>query len=314
MTLENILASRIFIILFTYGIHLGLYASEVDSFTYRFTQIKDSLAVIDSETNRRFELAIYEANEETGCSRKRLYKKINTHLARKLIGQMEMFMNKDPRVDIRKIKKKNSIYQFFKNPISTPTIAIHNKIGGLVKISGVFMGNDKLGHALSEGWTYFKKFYLENGDIEDALGYGDKTERFYYGLRTTGVYSWADLTANFQGMRMWNTFVSDYPDILTRKKESPYFICEKDKWQVNRTFSWSHWIDMAWDEAINCSSFANKKLKESIDTVIETLQAKNNQNLSCPIDFYSLIKLKSKYKEFSSLLLNLDLVRVKKSF
>ncbi|MGL4555758.1 MAG: DUF4157 domain-containing protein, partial [Gemmataceae bacterium] len=81
-------------------------------------------------------------------------------------------------------------------PILNPTM----------NVKGILIGSDKLGHFLQQGHDYYQlarnNKVLKAGEA-DAERMGRSTEEGGFGLRTTGVYSNADLVANKSGMKFY---------------------------------------------------------------------------------------------------------------
>ena len=71
-------------------------------------------------------------------------------------------------------------------------------------------GTDKIEHLLQQGWAYYeirrselaKRKTPKEAD-KKAVEWGKLSERTYYGLMSSGVYSNADLVANYAGMRFY---------------------------------------------------------------------------------------------------------------
>jgi hypothetical protein len=79
---------------------------------------------------------------------------------------------------------------------------------------GVEFGTDKLEHLFQQGFHYYKverEQLTKDPDAANAarkaVEWGKKTERTYYGLLASGVYSNADLYANYAGMRFYDGLV-----------------------------------------------------------------------------------------------------------
>ena len=79
-----------------------------------------------------------------------------------------------------------------------------------VNFYGTYMGVDKLGHVFQHGYFYYEEYRrAESGGADDArataravrMGVGE--ERGFYGEITTGVYSNADLAANYAGLKFY---------------------------------------------------------------------------------------------------------------
>ena len=58
-------------------------------------------------------------------------------------------------------------------------------------------------------------------------------EYFNLGAYGTGVMSYGDLAANFNGMRFWNHILGKRKDILNQDL-GPYVKCKDRKWVVNK--------------------------------------------------------------------------------
>jgi hypothetical protein len=79
-----------------------------------------------------------------------------------------------------------------------------------VNIHGTYTGVDKLGHVFQHGFQYYREYRdarSEGGDdataTARAVRLGVEEERGFYGALTTGVYSNADLAANYAGLKFY---------------------------------------------------------------------------------------------------------------
>lgn len=87
-----------------------------------------------------------------------------------------------------------------------------------VKLYGKEFGIDKLEHMFQQGYEYYKieeEARHEGLSRQQAVGFavrwGQKTERTYFGLLTSGVYSNADLYANYAGMKFYQGLTQKVP-------------------------------------------------------------------------------------------------------
>ncbi|MEI9814305.1 MAG: hypothetical protein WDO18_17410 [Acidobacteriota bacterium] len=100
----------------------------------------------------------------------------------------------------------DSIYRVAPSPapasflFDSPTVYVH----------GYYMGTDKIDHFFQQGHGYFEMVMREEaGGIDPAeavaaaVAHGAKGEHTYFGTLTSGVYSNADLAANFAGMKFY---------------------------------------------------------------------------------------------------------------
>ena len=79
-----------------------------------------------------------------------------------------------------------------------------------VNVYGSQFGTDKIAHFFQQGYIYYTKYNraLADGLTPDeaakkAIRWGQMTERTYYGTLVSGVYSNADLCANYVGMKFY---------------------------------------------------------------------------------------------------------------
>jgi len=69
-----------------------------------------------------------------------------------------------------------------------------------IKVAGICIGTDKLGHFFQQGFQYYCTAVRDGKGESAAITWGEQTEAGGFGLTTTGVYSNADLAANQAGM------------------------------------------------------------------------------------------------------------------
>lgn len=244
------------------------YTAEVDHFSLpEPVALRDSRLILNAEVEQRIDRALVRANRNephlkprkmqrvpvrSRCNVDRLYESFQVLLARPLIGQVESYAEQSAFVERISIPFHDSIYRDFTWPHS-PSLVLSKRLASIVRMGNVYVGTDKFGHFFTEGLSYFVEIELMYGSLKDALLFGEWTESVYFGAETTGVFSFADLVANFQGLRFWNRILSKDFDPLTGVSEPPYVVCEDDRWVVGDTFDWLDYVDPAWDESVNCS-------------------------------------------------------------
>jgi hypothetical protein len=112
------------------------------------------------------------------------------------------------------------------------------------------VGTDKLGHFLSQGRKFFKR-WQKMLDEARAAEQSAFTERALFGQMTTGSYSNADLVANYEGYRFYRSlfeddFIEGKPAILEWRS---------DHWVMQRPFDWADHVNDYWDEALNINDY-----------------------------------------------------------
>ncbi len=134
-----------------------------------------------------------------------------------------------------------------------------------VKIDGIKFGTDKLVHFFQQGYQYYKIYNkaVANGVKPDeamkkAISWGRKTERTYFGYWVSGVYSNADLYANYAGLKFYRSLTR--PIQIGDKTREPLLTLVDGKWRQTdgvtlRDDLLKPFITEHMNEALNASGF-----------------------------------------------------------
>ncbi|MCM2278210.1 MAG: hypothetical protein NDJ89_09050 [Oligoflexia bacterium] len=241
------------------------WGAEVDNFTDRDRRIRDSAGILDDYTNRQLAKAAAEANAKGGCAAGGLHAAIHRLLGEIPFGDVEKFAESSDQVERITVPVGKSLYRDA-GLISSMTLRFGGGMASSIRVSGQLIGTDKLGHFFSEGYDYFVR---GRERVKDALDlYGRLQERSGMGLGFTGVNSYADLAANFAGLRFYRNLVSG---------ETPYFRCEGGRYVPARDFRWRDFVTEAWDEGLNCSTYTSE-MEESVREFFQ------ERKTGCPVD------------------------------
>lgn len=222
-------------------------AYETDQFNNRQQPIKDATAVM----NREVTLAI--AHVITRVDGPRDEMKVVNGIYRKIGGvhwvdKLEYFAMDSSVIERLDTPAHDSIYN--DQPLYATRAAGLFGVGPTIKVNDVLIGTDKLGHFLSQGRKFFKR-WLKMGDEAQAAKHSAYTERALFGQMTTGSYSNADLVANYEGYRFYRSLFED--DFIDNK---PAILAWQDgHWIMQRPFDWSDHINDYWDEALNINHY-----------------------------------------------------------
>jgi hypothetical protein len=320
--------------------------AEIDQFTLRHIEIKDSKDIINQKFNEYMQEALVMVNhfsdQEISVSEFRnLQTKSKDYRAQQKLGdcnaenaqdtlykKLRLFFNShrydsvffnyyfhNDEVEKKSVNKKNSIYQDWKK---TDGFLIASKkaeesgvgVAPVLNFNGVEIGTDKFEHFLGSGFRNFSKKYIRGKSFLKVMKEDHLRERTILGgtIFATGIYSFADLVANFNGMRFWNHILQTADDIKGKEHNiGPYLQCDPKtgQWKQVKEIDLSHYVDSAWDEAINCSMTASKAGAEKIRKALKALSQKHQKDYSCPLDPRKLNQMVQKYGEFGPYLLNL---------
>jgi hypothetical protein len=150
-------------------------------------------------------------------------------------------------------------------------------ISPTVNLYGSSIGTDKIAHFFQQGYTYYRIFNRElaKGSTEPeaigkAVGWGRMTEHTYYGTLVGGVFSNADLAANYAGMKFYEGLTK--PVMLGKSVRPPTLILKEGKWTMNEGEGFESgllrpFISDHLNEALNPSVFA-PGLRSSVRGVV----------------------------------------------
>ncbi|MGE3467100.1 MAG: hypothetical protein AB7J13_09215 [Pyrinomonadaceae bacterium] len=107
-----------------------------------------------------------------------------------------------------------------------------------VRLYGAEFGTDKLEHFFQQGHQYYEirhKALAVGASVAEAekkaIKWGQRTERTYFGILVSGVYSNADLYANYAGMRFYDALTKP---LRINGRTRPAIVClDKGSWRIN---------------------------------------------------------------------------------
>jgi len=282
------------------------HSSETDAFTFRYTDIADSTDIIDEEMNRRMDEAMDRTNFQTiesatTCNTDLLLKNLTKQFHRPVYGKVEGWIKNHKEIPHARVPVRKSVFRdipFFQN---LPVHAGQMGLGPVIRLNGHLVGNDKIGHFLDEGRHNFN-LINEGKSISDAVAYGVETETGVFGLKATGVYSYADTVANFNGMNFWMR-ITGTP--LTGTGES-YYSCDQGLWKRKAPFTFREYVDAAWDEGINCSEYRDDLYRSRVINQIKILEENDplHRPYQCPVIKSACDEVAPKYGAFAKDILN----------
>ncbi|MCZ6640507.1 MAG: hypothetical protein O7F71_02935 [Gammaproteobacteria bacterium] len=298
------------------GISMNLDAKEVDTFSLANESITDVATLLDKEINVHLMAAIEASNRaSTVCSKKALYGSIRKEFSNHVFDRFNKKLLRSTTFPKTTLKVADSIYSNV-GP-SAPILWIQVKLGSdliAIQYNGIRFGLDKLEHFFGSGYLYFEKRYLEHAPLSEALSFGAKREIGILGGYTTGVISFADLSANFSGMRFWNHLLNENPDVIGDQAKEPYVACNDSRWTLIRPVTLRNYVDRTWDEAFNCNRYKSIALARSVQSNIEQLSRKFNKALSCENHEAELASFESKYRSIAPWILNLKETEIDRRF
>lgn len=288
------------------------FAFEVDNFTdrYRKDELQDASPMINGEIERVFDEVIKEANKQPiDCNGEpadimqhpavRFRKILKEHIAKNndigeieswamsckgIVNKVKSFFGTCEDATIPRFKPgKDHLYKY-SDEVNVRSFA---GLGYSMRIGSHFIGTDKLGHFFDQGFRYFdttRKTVRSHGRpmsrVGDALALGHVWEGSDRGRLTTGVTSYADLSANLSGLIFWQQVASGPSPYLVK---DPYFICENGQWRRNKKFQIQDFVNASWDEGINCNKYWGQT-ETAVNKYVTEMQQATHKNFTCPVE------------------------------
>lgn len=236
-------------------------AYETDQLTHRNSPLDDLVDEANQQVDALLQRAVQVTNARTGCSAglERTHQTLAAQIHRFAGGdavvwkrglvRMWGFSRYAAWLETRPGQKRSFYhrYDIFADLTFLDSPVLH-AVGpcGTIKLAGQTVGTDKLDHFFKVGYDYYEK--SDWGlDPDAAVEWGTATERTYWGTLTSRTFSFADLRANYDGMRMY---------IGLLQPDSPLQRDEQGCVTQVRPWDWREIITWEYDEVLNPSVFA----------------------------------------------------------
>lgn len=229
-------------------------ALETDNYLTWVMELKDSKNMINQYVNN----VIQESLEKTNKRKKPRSCRVLT----KKIGNK--FRTVPPFIHPLEDFLKANLTEDFIYPDSRKyrPISIYNdryrwylRFNGLaqnINVNGIYIGTDKLSHFVSTGRRYFNHYHkkLRKGftvqeAIDSSIEFGLHNENSILGKWSSGVFSYGDMEANYQGLMFFLGLCSS--------DQENYLAFEEGKWIQKKQFDITKYISPYWDETYNLS-------------------------------------------------------------
>ena len=235
-------------------------AYETDQHTQRGVDLADSTQLLNGKVNGAIGeiVAEWDRGHDEMHFVNEFYRKLG---GRHWVDRLERWAMKSPDVERLDVGRYESI--FAGHPVWATRVAKFFGTGATIRVNGQLIGSDKIGHFISQGRKFYRR-YLRYGSEEEAAEQSAFTERALFGQLSNGIYSNADLVANYEGHRFYRSLFED--DIVPGK---PAILRWEDEgWVVQRKFDWADHVNEYWDEALNINHYDSALYGHMHDTFV----------------------------------------------
>jgi hypothetical protein len=264
-------------------------AIETDQFIAATVSLKDSSPLINNYIREKMHIAVSKANRRgkgpAYCQK--LASNVFTEiLGRFSISKISRYaeeaeeFERFPSDDLSMGEYMDlSIYQMAKFPINMVGLS-HT-----INVGGIYVGTDKLGHFALLGRNYYNRYRKYNRRMKDSVAAqkksimkGIRQEVSLLGYTLGGVLSFADLEANYQGLRFGiemcqgeNAFLQFADNQWQINTQRPFDIMEYFNPKMDETFNLNFWRPNLWKKInpdvakVYCSMLESPLYKNRLD-------------------------------------------------
>lgn len=231
----------------TVGIPAAAVAYETDQFSNRESPIADSTELLNDRVNATLQkvVAAQGGRHDEMAVVNAIYHEIGGH---HWVDKLERWAMQSDQVEKLDTPRYDSVFSGL--PWYSLRVTTFFGVGKTIRLNKQLIGSDKIGHFLSQGRKYYRR-YRKSLSEATAAEHSAFTERAIFGRVTTGSYSNADLVANYEGHRFYRSLFED--DIVPGKPAILRW--QEDGWVVQREFDWADHVNEYWDEALNINHF-----------------------------------------------------------
>ena len=225
----------------------AVLAHETDQFSNRTDPIADSTEVLNREVNKAIAKVVKKSRKDDDRMDfvNAIFGKLGSQF---LVDRIEKWAIKSPEVEKLKTGRYDSVYSG--HPIWAVRVTMFFGVGQTIRINDQLVGTDKLGHFVSQGRKYYRRFLRYDSEKQAAVQ-SAYAEFAVFGQMSNGNFSNADLVANYEGHRFFRSLFED--DIVPGK---PAILRWEDNgWIIQRPFDWADHVNEYWDEALNINHF-----------------------------------------------------------
>jgi hypothetical protein len=251
----------------------GARAAETDPYYGWLSPPDDGTAGLDIVINQKLEQGLALANALPLASSRSCREVSRTVMAPLWPTALFFFVSEMRTWDVPRSPESASEYVARMPQHGTYRHAPMLPFGSLVpvdptlRVGAVLFGADKLGHFFTNGPRYLERWQAAKDEGKDdaaadvaAVSFGVEQENGVLGLGVSGVFSYADLEANWRGLEFFKGLC---PETATTTdpaaQPGPRLLLVDGVWRLSRPFDITSFVEPCWDEAFANSAFAESE-------------------------------------------------------
>jgi hypothetical protein len=244
----------------------GAGAIETDQFYAWDRELDDSTDMLNAKVNAEIQITLERLNAKPAWAGRKCHevaKRIDRHFRLLIFHDLELWANNTsliariPATPEEELRYRRE-YLYSNHALVDPGTWMPPS--PTIEAAGVRFGTDKLTHFFSEGWFsygWYRKAIQKGLTPEEAqrraIKHGITLERSVLGTGASGVFSPADLEANYSGMEFFIALCTD---------ESPGLQHGEHGWELSEPFDFRRQVSPEWDESYQPSVYTKRRWKK----------------------------------------------------
>jgi hypothetical protein len=225
-------------------------AGETDQYIAWGTSLDDATEEINSYVNEGIETTLARLRHperfECGELPPRIYRYLFHGLLR---SRLRHYLQETPDVD-RYPGADVGYFGYLRGSVfRRPAFPFFMPMARTIQIDGVHLGIDKVNHIFGFGRRYYNRYHRarrrglsEEEAVHRTVLWGLRIERYFVGGKLDGILSYADLEANYQGMRLARDLCEAEPAHLQ---------LSGGRWRLTRPVDIRDYVNPRLDESYN---------------------------------------------------------------
>ncbi len=274
-----------------------LSSAETDNYYCMDQIIPDASSLVNEEFNIRVQNTIESINAKNGSEQMvcaEVAGKILKSFGVSLATNFEVWIHKNENIEKNpptplsrhKYFKKTIYYKKTLNPLHRFwDFMLWTQIDPVINIGGVYLGTDKITHFTASGYLYYKTYQKslkggmsEEESVRTAIQRGIKSEKRILGVKSNGIFSYADLEANYQGMKLGLDLCSG---------ENPQLELIDGTWNLEEKIDLTNYINPYLDESFNSCAGKHYEIKRVRQNITDYCSDYMSETVQNRFEFYS---------------------------